>query len=96
MIRDNASTSTRIDWRRGGTITSRKLRETRSWHLGSLLGVRVSWGRGGAEEQTGAGLQNEGRKKKGPRRGLKGADLGVESGRAEVCISALSDSAPRY
>jgi len=43
MIRDNASTSTRIDWRRGGTITSRKLRETRSGHLGSHLGVRVSW-----------------------------------------------------
>ena len=44
MIRDNASTSTRIDWRRGGTITSRKLRETRSGHLGSHLGVRVLWG----------------------------------------------------
>ena len=44
MIRDNASTSTRIDWRRGGTITSRKLRETRSGHLGSHLGARVSWG----------------------------------------------------
>lgn len=44
MIRDNASTSTRIDWRRGGTITSRKLWETRFGHLGSHLGVRVSWG----------------------------------------------------
>ena len=52
MIRDNASTSTRIDWRRGGTITSRKLRETRSGHLGSHLGVRVSWGRGGDEERA--------------------------------------------
>ena len=44
MIRDNASTSTWIDWRRGGTITLRKLRETRSGHLGSYLRVRVSWG----------------------------------------------------
>ena len=43
MIRDNASTSTRIDWRRRGTITSSKLRETRFGHLGSHLGVRVSW-----------------------------------------------------
>ena len=52
MIRDNVSTSTRIDWRRGGTITSRKLRETRSGHLGSHLGVRVSWERGGDEERA--------------------------------------------
>ena len=44
MIRDNVSTSMRIEWRRGGTITSRKLRETRSGHLGSHLGARVSWG----------------------------------------------------
>ena len=51
MIRDNASTSTRIDWRRGGTITSRKLREMRSWHLGSILGPRVSWWRGGEEKE---------------------------------------------
>jgi hypothetical protein len=41
-------------------------------------------------------FQNGGRKKKGPLRGLKGPDLGVESGRAEVCDSALSDPAPSY
>ena len=85
MIRDNASTSTRIDWRRGGTITSRKLRETRSGHLESHLGVRVSWGPWGIWEP--AVFRMEGGRRRGPRRGLKGPDLGVESGRAEVwCV----------
>ena len=94
MIRDNASTSTRIDWRRGGTITSRKLRETRSGHLGSILGVRVSWGPWGIWGQ--AVFRMEGGRRRGPRRGLKGADLGVESGRAEFGGSALSDPTPSY
>ena len=85
MIRDNASTSTRIDWRRGGTITSRKLRETRSGHLGSHLGVRVSWGpwRRRTESRAGAFRMKRGRRR-GSRRGFKSPDLGVESGRAEV------------
>ena len=51
MIRDNVSTSTRIEWRRGGTITSRKLRETRSWHRGSILEPRVWWRHGGEEKE---------------------------------------------
>ena len=38
----------------------------------------------------------EGRRRRGPRRGLKGADLGVESGHAESGGSALSDPAPSY
>ena len=88
MIRDNASTSTRIDWRRGGTITSRKLWETRSGLLGSLLGVRVSWGRGGSRRaEPAGGFRMEGGRRRGPRRGFKSPDLGVESGRAEVwCV----------
>ena len=88
MIRDNVSTSTWIEWRRGGTITSRKLREPRSWHLGSILEARVWWRRGGEEtERRAGGLRMEGGRRRGPRRGLKGPDLGVESGRAEVwCV----------
>jgi len=67
MIRDNVSTSTRIEWRRGGTITSRKLRETRSWHRGSILEPRVWWRRGGEEkEREAGGFRMEG----GRRRGL--------------------------
>jgi hypothetical protein len=84
MIRDNASTSTRIDWRRRGTITSRKLRETRSGHLGSLLGVRVSWGAGEPKNRQAPVFRMKEGSRRGPRRGLKGLDLGVESGRAEV------------
>ena len=97
MIRDNASTSTRIDWRRGGTITSRKLWETRSGHLGSLLGVRVSWGRGRSRRAEPAqGFTMEGGRRRGPRRDFKSPDLGVESGRAESGGSTLSDPAPSY
>jgi len=70
MIRDNVSTSTRIEWRRGGTITSRKLREPRSWHRGSILGVRVCWRRGGEEKEMEAGGF---RMKGGRRRGLGAA-----------------------
>ena len=40
--------------------------------------------RGRREREGGQRFQNEGRKKKGPRRGLKGPDLDVESGYAEV------------
>ena len=40
--------------------------------------------RGRRERDGGRWFQNEGRKKKGPRHGLKGLDLGVESGHAEV------------
>jgi len=64
MIRANASTSTWIDWRRGGPITSRKLRETRSGHLGSHLGVRVSWGPWGIWEPWGNG-GGEGTRRRG-------------------------------
>ena len=42
----------------------------------------AAWGR--REREEAGRLQNGGRRKKGPRRGLKGPDLGVESGRAEV------------
>ena len=85
MIRDNASTSTRIDWRRGWTITSRKLRELRSWHLGLILEARVWWRRWGEEtERRAGGFRMEGGRRRGSRRSLKGPDLGVESGRAEV------------
>jgi len=70
MIKDNVSTSTRIEWRRGGTITSRNLREPRSWHRGSILGVRVWWRRGGEEEEREAGGF---RMKGGRRRGLGAA-----------------------
>jgi len=83
MIRDNASTSTRIDWRRGGTITSRKLRETRSWHLGPLLGARVSWGRGG-EEQRGEPAVLEWRKE----------EEGGHGAASRVQTSALSRATP--
>ena len=38
----------------------------------------------------------EGREEEEEGLGLKGPDLGVESGRAEVCGSALSDPAPSY
>ena len=38
----------------------------------------------------------EGRRRRGPRRGLKAPDLGVESGRAESGGSALSGPAPSY
>ena len=82
MIRDNVSTSTRIEWRRGGTITSRKLRETRSGHQGSILEVRVSWGAIG-DLGAGGGME-EGREEEEGGLGLKGPDLGVESGHAEV------------
>ena len=42
----------------------------------------ATWGRRDREESR--RFQNGGRKKKGPRHGLKGPDLGVESGRAEI------------
>ena len=45
--------------------------------------VRVSWGPWGIWEPWGNG-GGEGRRRRGPRRGLKGPDLGVESGHAEV------------
>ena len=80
MIRDNASTSTRIDWRRGGTITSSKLRETRSGHLESHLGLEFRGGHGG----FGSRLSSEWREEEEGSLGLKGPDLGVESGHAEV------------
>jgi len=64
MIRDNVSTSTRIEWRRGGTITSRKLREKRSGHRGSILEVRVSGGPGGIWEPWGNG-GGEGTRRRG-------------------------------
>ena len=38
----------------------------------------------------------EGGRRRGPRRGLKAPDLGVESNRAESGGSALSDPAPSY
>ena len=46
--------------------------------------VRVSWGPWGIWEPWGNGGGEGITKKKGPRRGLKGPDLGVESGHAEV------------
>ena len=64
MIRDNVSTSTRIEWRKGGTITSRKLRETRSEHRGSILKVRVSWEPWGIWEPWGNG-GGEGTRRRG-------------------------------
>ena len=83
MIRDNASTSTRIDLRRGGTITSRKLQETRSGHLGSYLGVRVSWGPWGDLGDREPALSEWREEEEGGR--------GVAS---RVQISALSRPAP--
>ena len=83
MIRDNASTSTRIDWSRGGTITSRKLRETRSGHLESHLGLEFRGGRGGVGSRRSSefgrrGGMEEGREEEEGGLGLKGPDLGVE------------------
>ena len=60
------------------------------------MGVRVWWRRGGEEkERRPAVFRMEGGRR-GPRRGLKGPDLGVESGRAESGGSALSYPTPRY
>ena len=75
----------------------RKLRETRSGHLGSHLGVRVSWRPWGETNRERAGaFRMEGGRRMGPRRGFKSPDLGVESGRAESGGSALSDPASSY
>ena len=40
--------------------------------------------RGRREREEADGFRMEGGRRRGPRRGLKGPDLGVESGRAEV------------
>ena len=49
--------------------------------------ARVWWRRGREEKETRpAVFRMEGGRKRGPRRGLKGPDLGVESGRAEVWL----------
>ena len=50
--------------------------------------ARVWWRRGGEEiERRAGGLRMEGGRRRGPQRGLKGPDLGVESGRTEVwCV----------
>ena len=59
--------------------------------------ARVWWWRGGEEtERRAGGLRMEGGRRRGPRRGLKAPDLGVESNRAESGGSALSDPAPSY
>ena len=42
----------------------------------------AAWGR--REREEAGGFRMEGGRRRGPRRGLKGLDLGVESGRAEV------------
>ena len=59
--------------------------------------ARVWWRRGGEEtERRAVGFRMEGGRRRGPRRGFKSPDLGVESGRAESGGSALSDHAPSY
>jgi len=50
----------------------------RFWKLGFGGGV------GEKRQRRGAGFRMEGGRRRGPRRGFKGPDLGVESGRAEV------------
>ena len=50
----------------------------RFWSLG------FGGGAGRREREEVGGFKMEGGRRRGPRRGLKGPDLGVESGRAEV------------
>ena len=45
----------------------------------------------GGDEQRAGAFRMEGGRRRGPRRGSKSPDLGVESGRAESGGSALSD-----
>ena len=54
----------------------------------------AAWGRREREE-TG-GFRMEGGRRRGPRLGLKGPDLGVESAAPRSGGSALSDPAPSY
>ena len=51
---------------------------------------------GRTREEEADGFRMEGGRRRGPRRGFKSPNLGVESGRAEVSVSALSDPAPSY
>ena len=50
----------------------------------------------GGDEQRAGAFRMEGGRKRGPRRGFKSPDLGVESDRAESGGSVLSDPAPSY
>ena len=50
----------------------------------------------GGDEQRAGAFRMEGGRRRGPRRGFKSLDLGVESGRAESGGSALSYPTPRY
>jgi len=50
----------------------------------------------GGDEQRAGAFRMEGGRRRGPRRGFKSPDLGVESDRAESGGSALSDPAPSY
>ena len=97
MIRDNVSTSTRIEWRRGGTITSRKLREPRSWHLGSILEARVWWRRGGEEKERRPAVSEWREEEEG---GLGAASRDQTSALSRAAPrsggSALSDPTPSY
>ena len=51
---------------------------------------------GGFGRQRAGAFRMEGGRRRGPRRGFKSPDLGVESGCAESGGSALSDPALRY
>jgi len=93
----------RTDWKRGRSITSGNRRQARSGRLEEHLGVRVCCGADGRERQQATANREEEwreanreeewreRGRRVPRCGLMCLDLGVESGRAEVWGSALTN-----